>query len=418
MRTTAVIIGAGQAGLAMSRRLTERSIDHVVVERGEIANSWRTERWDSLRLLTPNWMTRLPGRAYNGPDPDGHASASEVAAFIDRYSTAISAPVQTGTTVTAVTATGDGYEVRTDRDHWRCRAVVVASGACNLAAVPPVADDVPPGIAVLTPLTYRNPADLEQGGVLVVGASATGAQLAEEIHRSGRPVTLSVGEHVRLPRTYRGRDIFWWTDRAGILDERHNEIDDIVRARNLPSPQLIGSRSGRSIDLDTLADHGVAVVGRLVGIVGDTAQFSGSLPNICALADLKANRLLSRLDEWAAGAGLEGDLGPPERLPPTAVATSKPVLERDLRQAGIRSIVFATGYRPDLSWLRLPVFDRRGRIRHDGGMVDDAPGIFVVGHPVLRRRRSSYIDGTVRDSAELSRLLHSHLDRRVQVGVR
>ncbi len=418
MKTTAVIIGAGQAGLAMSRRLTERSIDHVVLERGEVANSWRTERWDSLRLLTPNWLTRLPGRAYQGRDPDGYASASEVAAFIDGYSTMISAPVQTGTTVTAVTAAADGYEVTTDHGRWRCAAVVIASGACNLAAVPPVAADVPPEIAIHTPMTYRRPADLEPGGVLVVGASATGVQLAEEIHRSGRLVTLSVGEHVRLPRTYRGRDIFWWIDRAGILDERHDEVDDIVRARNLPSPQLIGTAGRRSIELDTLAAQGMAIVGRLGRIVDGVAQFSGSLANTCALADLKANRLLSTLDEWAGEAGVDDELGPPERLNPTAVAGTKPVLEIDLHRAGISSVLFATGYRPDLSWLQLPVFDRRGRIQHEGGVVGDAPGIYVIGHPLLRRRRSSFICGAGPDSGELSGLVHRHLDARVSAGIR
>ncbi len=412
MHTTVVIIGAGHAGLAMSRRLTERSIDHVVLERGEVANSWRTERWDSLRLLTPNWLTRLPGRAYAGPDPDGYASAREVAAFIDDYASAVSAPVLSRTTVTAVTSAGDGYQVATDRGRWRCAAVVIASGACNLAAVPPVAADVPPAIAVHTPLTYRKPTDLESGGVLVVGASATGVQLAEEINCSGRPVTLSVGEHVRLPRTYRGRDIFWWTDRAGILDERHDEVDDIVRARSLPSPQLVGTPERRSIDLDTLAARGITIVGRLGGLADGVARFSGSLANTCTLADLKANRLLARLDDWATSAGRDDELGPPERMEPTRVAGRTPLLELDLHRAGIRSVLFATGYRPDLSWLHLPVFDRRGSIEHCGGVVCDAPGMYVVGHGLVRRRRSSFICGAGPDSAELAHLLHQHLDTR------
>lgn len=414
MRTTAVIIGAGHAGLAMSRRLTERSIDHVVLERNEVASSWRTGRWDSLRLLTPNWLTDLPGRAYDGHDPDGYASAADVAEFIGGYARAISAPVLTGTTVTRVSSARRGcYDVTTDRGQWVCDTVVIASGACNLASLPAAADAVPEGVVVHTPLTYRNPADLEPGGVLVVGASATGIQLAEEIHGSGRPVTLAAGEHVRLPRIYRGRDIFWWTHRAGILDERYDEIDDLVRARSLPSPQLIGTPERRSIDLDTLAEQGVTIVGRLGGINDGVAQFSGSLPNICALADLKANRLLATLDEWADEARFDCDLEAPERLAPTSVASRRPVLELDLRRAGIRSVLFATGFRPDLSWLDLPVFDRRGRIRHDGGAVHDAPGVYVIGHPMLRRRRSSFLCGAAQDSAELADLLHAHLDSRV-----
>lgn len=418
MRTTVVIIGAGHNGLAMSRRLSERSIDHVVIERGEVANSWRTERWDSLRLLTPNWLTRLPGRAYDGPDPDGYASAAEVATFVDGYAAQLSAPVHTGTTVTALRASGEDYEVTTDRGRWHCAAVVIASGACNRPALPLVAADVPPDIAVHTPSSYRRPSDLEPGRVLVVGASATGVQLADEIHRSGRPVTLSVGEHVRLPRTYRGRDIFWWTDRAGILDERHEEIDDIVRARSLPSPQLIGTSERRSIDLNSLAAAGVEIVGRLGRIVGCVAQFSGALANTCTLADLKANRLLTRLDAWADALGLDSDVGPPERMEPTSITATRPVLELDLRRAGVRSVLFATGYRPDLSWLELTVVDGKGRIRHSGGVVDGAPGVYVVGYPMLRRRRSSYISGASSDSAELAQLLHGHLDNRASQGAR
>jgi putative flavoprotein involved in K+ transport len=193
---TAVIIGAGHAGLAMSRCLTDRAIDHVVLERGEVANTWRTERWDSLRLLTPNWQSRLPGYAYDGDDPDGYRTIPEVVKFIEDYATTISAPVRTHTTVTSVCKTDAGYLVRTDRGDWRCRAVVLASGACNIGHVPALAKLVPPSIATFTTQQYRNPNQLPDGGVLVVGASASGTQIAYELHRSGRPVLLSVGEHI------------------------------------------------------------------------------------------------------------------------------------------------------------------------------------------------------------------------------
>jgi putative flavoprotein involved in K+ transport len=240
-------------------------------------------------------------------------------------------------------------------------------------------------------------------------------QLAEEIQRSGRPVTLSVGEHVRMPRSYRGRDIFWWTDRSGILDERYDEVDDIVRARTLPSPQLIGTTERRSIDLDTLAGRGITVVGRLGAIVDGVAQFSGALANTCALADLKANRLLTTLDQWATAAGLDDELARPERLAPITVAGRPPVLELDLRRSGITTVLFATGYRPDHSWLHLPVLDRRGRIDHDGGAARHAPGLFVVGYGMLRRRRSSFISGAEADSADVAHLLHHHLDTRTRI---
>src|SRR5581483_3825186 len=240
-RITAVVIGAGHAGLAASRFLGGRSIDHVVLERGEVANSWRRERWDSLRLLTPNWQSRLPGLRYEGPDPDGYMTAGEVTELIERFAAATRAPVRTGENVISVRSAGDGYLVTSSSGEIACRAVVVASGACNRPSVPPFSGEVPASVEQLTPFDYRAPGKLPDGGVLVVGASATGVQLAAELQRSGRPVTLSVGEHVRLPRTYRGRDVLWWMDTAGVWDQRYDELDDLNRARRLPSPQLVGT---------------------------------------------------------------------------------------------------------------------------------------------------------------------------------
>ena len=233
MRTTAVVIGAGQAGLAMSWWLAARSIDHVVLERGEVANTWRTERWDSLTLLTPNWQSRLPGHGYEGDDPDGFRTMPETIAFLERYAKRVSPPLQTHCPVTAVRRTADGYEVVAGQGTWHCKAVVLATGAFNIAQVPKLAEAVPSGIAQLTTAQYRNPESLEPGGVMVVGAAASGAQIADEIHRSGRPVTLAVGEHVRAPRTYRGRDIQWWMDATGLNDERYDQVENLRRARSL-----------------------------------------------------------------------------------------------------------------------------------------------------------------------------------------
>ena len=261
----------------MSRCLTERSIEHVVLERGEVANSWRTERWDSLRLLTPNWQSRLPGYGYEGDDPDGFRTMPETVAFIDRYARVIDAPVHTHTTVTALRSTDPGYRVTTDEGEWRCRTLVIATGACNIASIPSCAACVPPSIRTLTPMQYRKPDDIEHGGVLIVGASATGIQLANEIHRSGRPVTLAVGEHIRAPRVYRGKDIQWWMEKAGVHHERYDEVDDIARARNVPSMQLVGSPERITLDLNALTAIGVKLVGRLAGIRDGKAQFSGSL---------------------------------------------------------------------------------------------------------------------------------------------
>ncbi len=409
MRTTTVVIGAGHGGLAMSRCLSDRSIDHVVLERSEVANSWRTERWDSLRLLTPNWQCRLPGSDYQGDDPDGFMTMAEVVEVIADYAKEIGAPVRTGTTVTSVRRIDSGYRVTTDQDEWHCATVVLAAGAFNVPRVPVVAGAVPTSVRTLTPMTYRNPDELDQGGVLVVGASASGVQIAHEIQRSGRPVTLAVGEHVRGPRVYRGRDIHWWMEAAGVLDERYDEVDDIARARRVPSMQLAGSPDRATFDLNALTGIGVELVGRLAGIRDNLAQLSGSLRNKCELADLKLGRLLDAIDEWATATGLDDSVLRPHRFEPTVVPET-PRLGLDLTNGTVQTIIWATGFRPDYSWLDVDVLDPKGMVRHDGGVVD-SPGMYMIGAPFLRRRKSSFIDGARADAQELIVELSDFLDR-------
>ena len=393
----------------MSRHLTARSIDHVVLERGEVANSWRTERWDSLRLLTPNWQSRLPGHAYAGEDPDGFMTMSEVVHFLQHYAELSRAPVMPGVRVTRVRRDGEGYELSTSQGAWRCRQLVIASGACNLASVPSLSAGLPATVASLTPMQYRRPDLLPDGGVMIVGASASGVQLAREIQAAGRRVVLSVGEHVRMPRTYRGRDIQWWMDVIGAMDLRYDAVENIERARRLPSPQLVGTPERATIDLNSLRQAGVELVGRLAGLRDGKAQFSGSLANVCALADLKMNRLLAGIDAWVTGNGLEAQFAAPHRDAPTVVG-AETKLSLDLIAAGIGTVIWATGYRPDYSWLDVPVLDRNGRIRHDGGVVG-APGMYVMGLPFMRRRKSSFIDGAAGDAADLAAHLHRSLDR-------
>ena len=382
----------------------------MVLERGEVANSWRRERWNSLRLLTPNWQTRLPGHQYQGSDPDGFMTAADVVEFISDFATVAEAPVRTHTTVTTVRQTEDGYHVATDQGDLGCRSLVLASGACNLPNVPPLRQAVPASIACLTTMEYREPSQLAEGGVLVVGASATGVQLADEIRRSGRAVTLSVGEHVRLPRTYRGRDILWWMDASGVWNERYDEIDDLTRARGLPSPQLVGTPERTTLDLNALTDAGVEMVGRWAAIRDGQALFSGGLRNQFALADLKMNRLLNTFDEWARDTDLDAGAEPPAR-PERFDATRVPEDSRltlDLTNGEISTIVWATGYRPDYSWLDVPVLDRKGYLRHDGGVVD-APGLYAIGLPVLRRRKSTFIHGAEDDARDVTAHLADYL---------
>ena len=409
VRVTTVVIGGGQAGLAMSWWLAKHAIDHVVLERGELANSWRTERWDSLRLLTPNWQSRLPGYRYQGSDPDGFRTMAETVEFIEGYAKSMSAPVRTHTTVTALRRSEHGYAVATDNGNWQCDTVVIASGACNIAQVPAVSASVPGEIAMLTTMQYRNPGQIEEGGVLVVGASASGTQIADELQRAGRSVTLAVGEHVRIPRVYRGKDIQWWMDAAGVLDESYQTIDDIVRARNLPSLQLAGYPDRRMIDLNSLTSIGVKLVGRLAGINQGKGQFSGSLRNVCALADLKMNRLLNAIDAWAGEHPMAEQVDAPHRFDATVVEASPPLLV-DFARSGIKTIIWATGFRPDYSWLDVPVLDRKGLVRHDGGVVTESPGMYLIGMPFLRRRKSTLIDGVGDDARDLSAHLVSYLN--------
>jgi putative flavoprotein involved in K+ transport len=376
-----------------------------VLERGEVANSWRRERWDSLRLLTPNFQSRLPGLRYEGPDPDGYLTVAEVTEFIEHFAKVSRAPVRTGVNVTSVRRAGEGYRVVTGDGEIGCRTVVIATGACNRPAVPRFADAVPASVRQLTPFDYRDPAQLPDGGVLVVGASATGVQLAAEIRRSGRPVTLAVGEHVRLPRVYRGRDVLWWMDTAGIWDQRYDEMDDLTRARGLPSPQLVGTPERVTLDLNALTALGVDLVGRWAMVRDGRALFSGGLRNVFSLADLKMNRLLDTFDEWALTSGRDGEFDAPERFAPT-YAPQAPRLQLDLRGGEIRTVLWATGFRPDYGWLDVPVVDEKGRLRHDGGVVA-SPGLYALGLPVLRRRKSTFICG-IEDDA---RAVTGHLAR-------
>lgn len=397
-RISTLIIGAGQAGLAMSRCLSDRSVEHVVLERGEVAQSWAADRWDSLRLLTPNWQSRLPGHAYDGPDPDGFMSMPEITAYLRRYAAKGALPVETRTEVLSVSAEGQGYRVRTSRGDWVCSNLVLANGACTLPRIPHVAASIPREILQISPLRYRNPNSLPEGGVLVVGASASGIQIAAELRAAGREVLMAVGQHIRAPRRYRGRDIQWWMDKSGTLDQRAEDFDDPLRARAVPSLQLVGRTDTPLIDLNYLQAQGIEITGRLAAIRDGTALFSGGLANACVLSDLKMRRLLRSFDDWAAEANITG-LPAPETFATTEVA--KPHrLSLDLRRGEIRTIIWATGFRPDFSWLELPVLDTKRRLRHVGGCV--APGLYALGQPFLRRRKSQHIDGVGGDATELS----------------
>jgi putative flavoprotein involved in K+ transport len=394
MRTVdTVVIGAGHAGLAVSRGLTDRAIEHVVLERGRIGERWRSARWDTFRLLTPNWLTRLPGWAYTGGDPHGFMDAPQFVGYLWAYAAAFDAPVLSGTTVLEVRASGDRYVITTDGGGWTAANVVIATGYHARACIPAYATGIAADVVQVTPDRYRGPSRLPDGAVLVVGASASGVQIADDLVRAGRRVTLAVGGHTRLPRTYRGRDILWWLDRAGSLDRTADDMVDPDSAQWETSLQLAGT--GRAVDLGSLQDRGVCLAGRLLGLEGNRARFADDLAETTGAADARMRGVLERLDRWAAALGVDA---PGEPVP--AATPARGPRQVDLRRAGVAAIVWATGFRPWYPWLAVPVLDRDGLLQHRRG-VTAAPGLYAIGLKFQYRRRSTFIDGAREDAAYL-----------------
>jgi len=405
-RTDVVIIGAGHAGLAMSHHLTERGIEHVVLERGRIAERWRSERWDSLQLLTPRWQSRLPGWTYSGPDPGGFMGRDELIRHLNAYARSFTAPVETRVTVTSVERSGEGFCVGTDHGLWRAGNVVVATGWCARPSLPALASRLSPRTVQRVANGYRNPEALPEGGVLVVGASSTGVQLAAEIQRSGRPVTLAVGRHSRAPRRYRGRDIMEWLDAMGVLQESLG--DRSASPLRTASFQLIGSDDHRTLDLPALHDLGVRLAGRVASADQRRISFASDLSDHTAEADARLQRMLARIDGWIAAHAVDAPVDAPfRRLAPA------PAIEAiDLEAEGIRTVLWATGYRREYPWLRIPVFDPHGDIRHRGG-VTEVPGLYVLGMLHQRSRNSSFLDGAGADALVLARQIERRVGRAV-----
>jgi putative flavoprotein involved in K+ transport len=408
LKTDVVIIGGGQTGLVMSRSLTARGIDHVVLERGRIGERWHSERWNSLHLLTTNAYSALPGLPHKGIDPDAFMPAGVFASYLALYAQEIAAPVMSGVTVTEVKREGSGgFHISTNAGQWQSRAVVVATGACDTPFRPAMADGLASSIFQIAPSDYREPGQLPQGGVLVVGASSTGLQLAEEIHASGRPVTLAVGDHTRMPRRYRGRDIYAWMDAAGILDDPPLASGNLDTARRQPSTQLIGHPDNRDIDLGVLRSQGIRLFGRLLGIDGARVKFSDDLEQTTGASHVRMQRTLKRIDDFISDHGLsipEADSG--TQVPFLATSDS---LTLDLQRGGIRSVLWATGYVRRYPWLKMPVLDSCGEIIHHGG-VAALPGLYVLGLTFLRRRRSHFIAGCGFDAEDLAPVIRAHLN--------
>jgi putative flavoprotein involved in K+ transport len=397
-RTDTVVIGAGQAGLALSRFLAGAGRHHVVLERGRIGERWRSERWESLSLLTPNWRNLLPGQAPH-PDPHGFLAVPDFVEGLERYADAFLAPVVEGVTVLSVEGAPAGYRVTTDRGVWRARSVVVATGDSADPAVPAVAAETPTGVASIHASRYRSPEALAPGGVLVVGAGPTGQQLALEVARAGRRVTIAVGRHARMPRRYRGRDIWCWLQALGQLDESRDDVPDLEVAKRAPSLPLSGNRGGEQLDLSVLHAAGVDVVGRLRGFVGRHALFGGELLHEVDEAERRLRRVLAAVDDHVRTTGIEA---PEDEIPAFGLPAAPASL--DLRAAGVTNVVWATGYRRSYPWLHVPVLDGRGEIVQRAG-VTRAPGLYTLGLKFQRTRASHTIGGVGADAELLARLI-------------
>src|SRR4051812_22658268 len=386
------VLGAGQAGLAVSRLLTGSGVEHVVLDRGRPAEAWRARAWESLRLLTPNWMSRLPDWSYTGLDEHGFMTAREVTAYLTAYARSFAAPLVGGAELESVRPASEGYRIDTAAGSWCARAVVIATGWCQSPAVPDVAATLDPRIAQQTAASYRNPAALPDGRVLVVGASASGVQLADELAAAGRDVVLAVGAHTRLPRTYRGLDILWWLSAMGVFDRESRPSGGAD-----PSLQLVGRPDRRDVDLASLQRRGVSLAGRVVSVEGSRVRFAHDLPGTTMNADARMPALLPRIDASAPAVGLDDEIEPPPP-PLPAARTDAAVGELDLAAARFGAVLWATGYRRAYPWLHVPVLDAAGEIRHVRGHTA-APGLHVVGMRRQTRRSSTFLDGVRHDAA-------------------
>jgi putative flavoprotein involved in K+ transport len=323
----------------------------------------------------------------------------EVIRYLERYAAFMRVPLRAGVTVTSVERSGTGYRIDTNAGSWSADRVVIATGESQAAFVPAMARDLSGSIHQVVPTGYKNPDQLPQGGVLVVGASATGIQLAQEIHASGRPVTLAVGRHTRLPRRYRGRDILDWFHHMGVLDQRLSEVHSPSASREQPSMQLTGSADHRTLDLNVVQREGIRLVGRAEGAAGSRMYFADELVETLAAADLKLAGLRLRIDEFIQRRGLSGEVTPEEPFTPVPIPEAPGSL--DFRSSGIRTVLWATGFKRSYPWLRVPVLDAGGQIRHTEG-ITCASGLYVLGLNFLRRRSSSFLAGVGADAEELA----------------
>ena len=393
-----VIIGGGQAGLAMSYHLGRLGREHVVLERGRIAERWRSERWDSLAFQFPSCMMRLPGYAYESDAPEGFMHRDGVVAFIEQYARRIAPPVRCGIRVTGLDSSQTGrLLVQTDSFTLEAANVVLATGPYQLPAVPAFSAALPSRTYQVTANRYANPAQLPAGSVLVVGSGGSGCQIAEDLLRGGRDVYLSVGRHRRVPRRYRGKDFGWWQDKTGESDRTVDSLPpDALR------PLLTGVDGGQDVDLRGLAKQGMTLVGRLRDICGSQLFFASDLEETLARGDDAFDQFTRSVDEYILKHGLTAP-AKPQRDPPATVTSSpaSAIRDLDIKSAGITSVIWATGYRYDFGWVKCAVLDASGSPVHRRG-VTAVPGVYFLGLARLHKVTSSFLWGVGEDADYLA----------------
>ncbi|MBW3553511.1 MAG: NAD(P)-binding domain-containing protein [Gemmatimonadetes bacterium] len=396
------VIGAGQGGLAVSWLLQEAEVHHVVLERGAVGESWRSQRWDSFCLNTPNWCNSLPGLEFDPEDLDGFGHRDALVSYFERYVRRFDLPVEPHTPVRAVENLPTGaYEVRTDHGSIGARAIVLATGSMSRPRVPDMAGRLPSDILSISAGEFRNADVLPVGAVVVVGSGQSGSQIAEDLLAAGRRVFLCASRVGRVPRVYRGRDIVaWWHD-MGFLDVGVEELED-PSALSATQPQVSGTNGGHTVSLQSLARDGATLLGRLSDVRGNRIALAGDLLGAIAFGDEKSRSFKAAIDKWIDSRGIDAE-------PPSADAgePSLPDLdgsdqrrELDLRGAGVGCIIWCTGFDADWSWVHADVFDQNGRPRHQGG-ITESRGLYFIGHPWLSKRSSGILLGVKHDAARI-----------------
>jgi len=394
------VIGAGQAGLATSWHLKQAGVDHVVLEAGRVAETWRSRRWDSFCLVTPNWSVQLPGGAYEGPDPDGFMNLAELVGHFEVWAGSFHAPVVGGCQVTSLDADGDGFLLTTPERKLRARTVVVATGGYQRAHRPSSAGQIPEGVTQRLAEEYGNPNAIPPGAVLIVGSGQTGCQLAEELHEAGRKVFLSCGRAPWAPRRMGGHDLVWWIVETGWWQRKLSELPSPA-GRLVSNPLATGHGGGRDLNLRILHAMGIELVGRYAGAEEGTVHFADDLARSVDAGDDMSTALKKRVDALCAQRGQES----PWEMPPPMRTASR--TELHLAREGVTTVIWTTGYRPDYAWVRFPVFDDMGfPIQEDGR--SSVPGLYFMGVHFQRKAQSAVLYGAGEDAEVVARHIAEH----------